>query len=325
MTRRTFVQQAAALASVAALPGAAGAQPAWPSRPIRWIVPFLPGTAPDMTVRAVAEPLSEILGQPVVIDNKAGAAGNIGAQQAARAQPDGYTWVYSATPMAGNMRMYKAPGYDVMSDFIHVSRLASSDVLLVVSAESGMRTTKDLIDRMRQQPGKLNYGSGGVGSPNHLGAELLLSVAGVQAVHVPYKGTVDAVNALMGRQLDFALPIFSVGLPHVASGRLTALAVAGPRRNAKLPDVPTLAEGGIEGVSLLSFGGLSVPARIPAPIVARINAAVREALQRPAVHARLTAGGGTPSWSSVEDYTQQVRAQIADTEKMMKLARLEPQ
>jgi hypothetical protein len=152
-----------------------------------------------------------------------------------------------------------------------------------------------------------------------------LATAGAQAVHVPYKGTVDAVNALIGRQLDFAMPILQVGLPHVRSGRLTALAVVGPRRNPLLPDVPTLAEAGVPGVSLVSFGGVSVPAGTPAPIVAKLSAAVREVIERPAVRARIEAGGGQPSWSTSQDYTEQILAEIALTGRMMAIARLEPQ
>ena len=182
----------AALAGAGALPGGplaprALAQSAdFPSRPIKWIVPYLAGTAPDMSVRVVAEALTDILKQPVVVENKGGAAGNLGAQIAARAKPDGYTWVYSATPMATNMRMYKAPGYDTLKDFTHVCLIGGADVLLVTREGTGLRTVRDLVERMRREPGKLNFGSGGVGTPAHLGAELFLNVTGAGAVHVPY-------------------------------------------------------------------------------------------------------------------------------------------
>lgn len=316
MDRRTFL---AAGIAAAALP--AHAQE-WPARTIKWIVPYAPGTAPDQTVRAVAEAMAEVLRQPVIVENKAGAGGNIGAQLAARAPADGYTWVYSAAPMAAAMAMHRKPGFDAMKDFVHVSRIGYSDVLLVVNPESGIRSVKDLIDRARREPGKLNFGSGGVGTPAHLGAELMLSIAGVDATHVPFKGAGDAVNALIAKQIDFSLPIFTVALPHVQQKRLVALAVAGPKRNAKLPDVPTLAEAGVPGVSLVSFGGLSVPAGTPPAIVARLNATVRQVLERADVRARLD-NGGTLEASTPEQYTEELRAEIAKTDRMVKLAKIE--
>src|SRR3954470_15721481 len=173
-------------AAILALP-AAQAQQDYPNRPVKWIVPYLAGTGPDITVRITAEALSDILKQPVVVENRAGAGGNLGAQLAARAPADGYTWVYSATTMSASMRMYRKPGYDVMKDFTHVGRISQSDVLLVVSPDSGITSAKELIERGRKNPGKLSYGSGGVGTPAHMGAELMLKSSGVQALHVPYK------------------------------------------------------------------------------------------------------------------------------------------
>lgn len=316
MDRRTFV--AAALAA-ATLPVRAQE---WPARTIKWIVPYAPGTAPDQTVRAVAETMAEMLKQPVIVENKAGAGGNIGAQLAARAPADGYTWVYSAAPMAAAMAMHRKPGFDTMRDFVHVSRIGYSDVLLVVHPDSGIRSVKDLIDRARREPGKLNYGSGGVGTPAHLGAELLLSSTGADATHVPFKGAGDAVNAVIARQIDFSLPIFTVALPHVQQKRLVALAVAGPRRNPKLPEVPTLAEAGVPGISLVSFGGLSVPAGTPPAIVARLNATVRQVLERPDLRARLD-NGGVLEASTPEQYTEELRAEITKTDRMVKLAKIE--
>jgi tripartite-type tricarboxylate transporter receptor subunit TctC len=297
----------------------------WPSKTIKWIVPYLAGTAPDMTVRVMADAMSGILKQPIVVDNRGGAAGNIGAQAAARAPADGYTWVYSAAPMATNMRMYKVPGFDVMKDFTHVSRIGSSDIVLVVNSESGIKNVQELIDVLRKSGGKLNYGSGGVGTPAHLSAELLLNSIGAEALHIPYKGASEAVNALLGKQVNFVLPIFSVALPHVKAGKLTALAVTGSKRNPVLPDVPTLTEAKIPGVVLISFGGLSVPAGTPPAIVARLNEVVRQALERPTVRAKLEALGSQLEPSTPEQYTDDFRNEIALIEKMMRLAKLEPQ
>lgn len=307
-----------------ALAGTGWAQD-FPSRPIKWIVPYLAGTAPDITVRITAEAMSSVLKQPVVVENRGGAAGNLGAQIAARAPADGYTWVYSATPMATNMRMYRKPGYDVMKDFIHVGGITRSDVVLVVSGDSDIDSAKALVDRMRQQPGKLSYASGGVGTPAHMGAELILKSAGAQALHVPYKGASESANAVLGKQVDFALTISAVSLPHINAGKLKALAVTAPTRNPRLPDVPTLAEAGIAGVTLVSFGGLSLPAGTPQPIVQRVQQALQQALADPAVRARLEANGGEVVASKPDEYARNLASEISLTEKMMKVANITPQ
>ena len=273
----------------------------------------------------MAEAVSEILQQPIVVDSKAGVAGNIGAQLAARAPADGYTWVYSAGLMATNMRMYKNPGFDVLKDFVHITRMGTSDVLLVVHSESKVNSVSELVAVARSDRGKLSYGSGGVGTPTHMVAELLLTSTGVEAVHVPYKGGVQAMNALLGKEIDFTLPVLSVAFPHVQSGRLRALAVAGASRNPKLAQVPTFAEAGVPGVVLTGFGGVSVPAGTPAFIVARIHGAVHEAIGRPAVRAKIEAEGGIAAVNTPAQYTQNFRDEIVLTERMMKAAKLEPQ
>lgn len=311
-------------ALLAALTLGASAQD-YPNRPIRWIVPYLAGTAPDNTVRIVAEAMGQILKQPVVVDNKGGVAGNLGAQLAARAPADGYTWVYSATPMAANMRMYKKPGFDVMKDFTHVGRIAVSDLTVVVHPDSGIKSLKELMEQAKKTPGKLSYASGGIGSPSHMSAELLLSVAGADVLHVPYKGASESTTAVLSKQVDFALAISSVAMPHIAAGRLQPLAVTGPQRNPRQPGTPTLGESGWPGLQLTSFGGLSVPAGTPAPIVKRLAEALGLALTQPDVRARLEANGGTVAPASPEAYRDALQAEIGLTERMMKSAKLEAQ
>lgn len=314
-----------ALLAVAALAVPVAQAQDYPSRPIRWIVPYLAGTGPDITVRAVAEAMAGVLRQPIVVDNKPGAAGNLGAQQAARAAPDGYTWVYSASTMSSNMRMYRKPGYDVMTDFTHVGRISMSDVLLVVNADAGITTARELIELGRRNPGKLSFASGGVGTPAHMGMEMILHATGVKALHVPYKGASESVNAVMGKQVDFALTISSVSMPYVQAGKMRALAVSGPRRNPRMPTVPTLAEAGIPGVTLVSVGGLSVPAGTPAPIVRRIAEALNKVLAMPELRAKLEAHSGIVSPSSPEAYAEDLKAEIAQAEQMMRTAHIEPQ
>jgi tripartite-type tricarboxylate transporter receptor subunit TctC len=311
----------------AALAAATGAQAQqdYPSRPIKWIVPYLAGTAPDTTVRITGEAMSKILGQPVVIENRGGVAGNLGAQLAAKAPADGYTWVYSGSPMATNMRMYRNPGFDVMKDFVHVGRISQSDSVIVVNPDSGIASVKELIERMRKSPGKLAYASGGVGSPSHMGAELLLAATGAQALHVPYKGASESTNAVAGKQVDFAIALVSPSLPHIQGGKLRPLAVLSPKRNARLDKVPTLAEAGIPGIALVSFGGLAVPKGTPAPVVNKVRDALAKALAMPEVREKLEASGTSVVPSTPEEFAQSLQAEIALTEKLMKAANIEAQ
>ncbi|MEK7345900.1 MAG: tripartite tricarboxylate transporter substrate binding protein [Pseudomonadota bacterium] len=312
------------VAPLASLSLSASAQD-YPTRPIRWVVPYLAGTAPDNTVRIVAEAMGNLLKQPVVVDNKGGAAGNLGAQLVARAPADGYTWIYSAAPMAANMRMYKKPGFDTMKDFTHVGRIAISDLTVVVHPDAGIKNLQGLMERAKKEPGKLSYASGGIGSPAHMGAELMLSLSGAQALHVPYKGASESTTAVIGKQVDFALAISSVALPHIKAGRLQALAVSGPQRNARQPNTPTLAESGLSGLQLTSFGGLSVPAGTPAPVVKRLSEALNQVLAMPEVRTRLEAQGGSVAPASPEEYRDALQAEMALTERMMKSAKLEAQ
>lgn len=294
-------------------------------RAIRWIVPYQPGSAPDIQARIVSEPLAKALGQPVVIDNKPGAAGNLGAQLAKRAPADGSTWLYSGSPLAVNMRIYKAPGFDALKDFTHVAMIGNSDSVLVVDPRSGIRTLAELLQRLRAKPGAASYGSGGLGTPSHLAAEWLLHDAKAEAVHVPYKGAAAITLAVQAEEVLFALPVTGVALPHIQAGKLRALAVTGTRRNPRLPQVPTIAESGFPDIATVSFGGLSVPAETPAAAVQRIEAAMHQVLAQPAVREKIEASGVEVANSGSKAYTAVVAAEIAATERMMRAARLEPQ
>lgn len=313
------------MAACALLPLTSFAADNWPDRPIKWIVPYLAGTAPDNTARVLAEGVSPLLGQPVIIENRAGAAGNIGARLAAKASPDGYTWVYSSSPMAANMRMYKVPGYDAMKDFRHIMRTTSSDVALIVNASSGIDSLDDLLARAKAAPGKLDYSSGGVGTPSHLGVELMLSSAQARATHVPYKGASELVNAVLGNQVTFGMPILSVAYPQIIAGNLKALAIAGSTRNALLPKVPTFAELGMPNVQLTSWGGISVPAGTPDAIVSRIQGAFERALKQPTVMTGLLNAGGQITPLPSEAYTRGFLEEMTLTETMMKRAGLQAQ
>ena len=321
----TTTRRAALCAAASLLLGSpAMAQDPWPARPIKLIVPYLAGTAPDTSARTLADAMGPMLGQPIVVENRPGAAGNLGAQLAARAAPDGLTWVYAASPMAAAMRMYRKPGFDVLKDFTMVGRVSTSDLLVIAPADSGLRSIADLADRARKSPQGLVYASGGIGSPAHMGAELMLQAAGLTANHVPFKGASESVNAVIGKQVDFALAITSVALTQIKSGKVIPLAITAAQRNPVLPQVPTLVEQGLAGTVVVSFGGLAVPAGTPAPIVARINEVLRASLAKPEVKAAIESQGSTPAPSTAQDYAELMRAEIDKTERMMKAARLEP-
>lgn len=325
ITRRDVLRHGALAATLLPLasPRLPLAQEPFPNRAIKWVVPYLAGTGPDTTTRILADAVAPFLGQPVIIDNRAGAAGNIGARVVAKAAPDGYTWIYSAAPMAANMHMYKNPGFDALKDFRHIMRLTSSDIVVVVNARSSIRSVQDLMAQARAQKGQMNYASGGVGTPSHLGVEMILSAANAQATHVPYKGASELVNAVIGDQVSFGAPIFSVAYPLIQSGQLRALAVAGGKRNPVLPDVPTLAEQGIKGAQLTSWGGLSVPAGTPDAVVERIRAAFEKALAQPKVVAQLQQQGGLVDLQDSAAYVQGFKQEMAFTEAMMKKVGLE--
>jgi tripartite-type tricarboxylate transporter receptor subunit TctC len=324
LNRRQLLGRAAAASFLPLAAPWAHADQAYPSRPIKWVLPYLAGTGPDTTARILADAVGQLLGQAVIIDNKGGVAGNLGARLAAKAAPDGYTWVYSAAPMAANMYMYKNPGYDALKDFRHIMGLTSSDIVLIVNANSDIRSVADLLDKARAQPGQLSYASGGVGTPSHLGVEMILRARQAKALHVPYKGASELVNAVLGDQVVFGAPIFAVAYPQILAGKLRALAVAGPERNLKLPQVPTLAEAGVPGVELTSWGGVSVPAGTPEPIVAQIQAAFEKAMRDPKVVQALEAQGGQVLVREGAAYRNAFVKEMAFTEAMMKQVGLQP-
>lgn len=317
LTRRTLL-------GLAMLASTAAHAQEFPSRPIKWIVPYLAGTSPDLTTRIVGEAMGDILKQPIVVENKGGVAGNLGAIAAAKSAPDGYTWVYSGSPMASSMRMYRKPGFDALKDFVHIGRMGTSELTLVTSPETGIKSIQDLLERARKNPGKLSYASGGIGSPAHMASELVLHTAKAEALHVPYKGASESVNAVMGKQVDFAVTVTSVSLPHVKSGKLIPLVVTSASRNPLIPNVPTLSESGV-AVTLTSFGGLSVPAGTPPAITQRIADALQVALARPEVKNKLESLGGRVTPSTPQEFVDALRAEIDQTEQMMKFAKVDAQ
>ena len=271
----------------------------YPTQPIRLIVPWPPGGGVDTSARIIAQPFGERLGQSIVIDNKPGAAGNIGTEQAARAKPDGYTLLMgSVSPNAINPHLYARLGFEPVKDFAPIALVASVPNILVVQPNAPFSSVQDLIANAKANPGKLNYGSGGVGSSQHLATEMFKRATGVDIVHVPYKGTAPAELGLMSGDVTLLLDT-TAGLPFIAAGKMKPLAVASKVRNPALPNVPTLDELGISGVYAGAWYGVMAPAGTPREIVARLNRELNAVLTTPEMKKRMVEfgaeiGGGTP-------------------------------
>lgn len=302
--------------------GAAPAQDAaagYPNQPIKLMVPWPPGGGVDTTARILTEFLGHRIGQPFVVDNRAGAGGNIGTELAARLKPDGYNLLMSSiSPNAVNISLYGKLGFDPVKDFEPVIYVSAVPNILVVPGDSPFKSVKDVIDAARANPGKLNYASGGVGSSQHLAAVQFASAAKLDLVHVPYKGTAPAEADVAAGHVSLMLDTTTC-LPFVASGKMRALAVASKARNPALPNVPTFDEVGLPGVYASSWYGLSAPAGTPRPIIDKLNAEANAVLKSPEFRSRMQAmgaeiGGGTP-----EDYG---RFMASETRRYAEIVRI---
>jgi len=273
----------------------AAAQPSYPDKSIRIVVPYPPGGTADILGRLLAERLAPELGQPVLVENRAGGGTAIGARFVANASPDGYTlFIGTSTSHAINPALQGDIGYDPVRDFTAVSAIAEVPYVIVSHPKRGFRTLKDLVAHARAHPGELNYSSAGTGSSNHLGGELLGSVEHIRITHIPYKGSAPALNDLLAGQVDFMFDLAPTAQQHVRAGRLTALAVTAAQRSAVLPDVPTTAEAGVAGVQITAWFGVFAPARLPAQIEQRLARAVAAVLAQPDTRKRLADLGTEP-------------------------------
>lgn len=291
-TRRTLLTVLAALSL--ALPDFAFAQ-AWPAKPIKIVVNFPPGGAADQIARSLTQPLQEALGQPVVVENKSGAGGNIGGEAVARAAPDGYTLLLSSGGMVSvNPHIYPKMSFDPAKDLEPVAAAARVLVFLVTSPGFPAKDAQEFLAQLRARPGKLSFGSPGNGNSPHLAAEMMKSQANVFATHVPYRGAAPALTDLLAGQLDFLFDP-GVAIPHIKAGKLKLLAVGSPKRSPLFPDVPTLDEVGLKGFDADTVFGLYAPAGTPADIVNRLNREVNKALALPGPRERIVALGGEPA------------------------------
>jgi tripartite-type tricarboxylate transporter receptor subunit TctC len=311
LNRRTLL---AALAVLSAGAGAGGvqaqAQVAYPSKPVRWIVPFPPAGAMDVIARTLGEHMGRALGQSFVIENKPGAGGNIGMDLVAKAPADGHTMMIVANGMAVNKFLYGKLSFDPVKDFAPVSLLAVVPNVLVVPAASPVRSVADLIAQARAKPGAITYASAGNGTSLHLAGELFASMAKAELMHVPYKGSGPAVTDLLGGQVDLMFDSLTSARPHIESGKLRALAVTTRTRASALPGVPTLAEAGVPGYELAPWYAVYVPAATPQPVVAKLNQALVDALRKPEVRQRLAAIGAEPVGSSPEALRAHLQAEM---------------
>ena len=271
---------ALALATLAPLAGGAGAQ-TYPNKPIRVIVPFVAGGAVDMLARMLGAKLSESLGQPVIVENRPGAGGNVAADAVAKSPPDGYTILQNTNGLAISPAIYRSLPFDVVRDFIPVTQLVASELVLAASPKLSAASIPELIALAKKNPGSLNYGMTGAGNPLHLTMEMFKTAAGVDIQPVPYKGDAAIFPALITGEIHVAITPMATTLPHVAAGTVRALAVAGAKRSAALPDVPTVAESGYPGYNAVGWSGIYVPTGTPQPIIDKLNAAIVKAVAKP--------------------------------------------
>ena len=313
----------AALANVAAAQGAA--EQGYPSRPIRMIAPSSAGGPVDVIARVVSHGLGEVLGQQVVVDNRAGAAGMIGAELVANGAPDGYTLMFGFSgPLAIAPQLAARRPYDATKDFTPISLVSQGQYVLLVRPSLPVSSVKELVALAKSQPGKLNYASGGNGTGIHLAGELLKLAAGVNIVHVPYKGAGPGMTALLANEVDLMFNGLPPALPHVKSGKLKGLAVAGAKRSPLLPEMPTVREGGVD-FNTAGWYGVLAPPKTSRTIVMRIHAATMKVLATPAVSENLTRQGVEVIGSTPEEFAKVLREEWSKTEKVIKAAGLKGQ
>ena len=293
----------------------------YPARPIRLIIPFPPGGSTDIYARILAPEMSKALGQQIVIDNRPGAGGSLGAELASKAPPDGYTiWIGQANNLAIGPAMRAKNSYDPVRDFTPIALIMKSPQVMVVHVSSPIASIKDLIAAARSNPGKLTYGTAGIGSTGHLNGELLNQAAGVSIVHIPYKGASPAMLDLLGGRISYMATSTASATQFLKEGKIRALATSGLKRTPTLPNVPTVAESGLPGFDVVSFHGILGPAKLPRAIVARLNREIVSILRVPEVQKPMLAEGGELSPSTPEEFAAFLRSEVVKWAKVIKEA-----
>ena len=322
MRRITAVLFAIAFACV----GSAQAEPAYPGKPVKIIVPFPPGGSTDIVARAIGERLQAALGQPFVVDNKAGASGNIGMGEAVRSPADGYTLVLGAPQtLTINPQIFANLPFDPQKDLAPIAVIASVPNVLVVTNKLPVKTPQELLAYAKANPGKLNYGSSSIGGTPHLLAEMFKAMTDTSIVHVPYKGSAPAVQDLVGGQIEMMFDNLPAALPQIRAGNLRALAVTTLKRSPSAPELPTLDESGLKGFDSQGWFALLAPVGTPAAILEKINAEVNKALATPEFRERLQAVGAEPVGGTIDDFKQRIRQETERWAKVIKFANIKAQ
>ena len=317
--RTSWLVRSLTVALCAALPLAASAQERFPSKPVRIVVPFAPGGSTDIVARYLAERLTTALGQSVVVDNRPGAGGNIGAESVARAARDGHTLLMATTGvMAINQSLYKNMGYDPAQDLEPVSYVASITNVLAVPIDLPAANVQELIALARAQPGKLSFASSGAGSSTHLSSELFKSMAGIDVLHVPYKGSSQALTDLMAGRVSMIIDNMPSALPFIKAGRLRALGVSGSKRSPALPELPTIAEAGLRGYESLSWSGIAAPTGTPKEVITRLNREISAVLAQPDMRQKLADTGAEAVGGAPEIFAEHIRAEREKWSRLIK-------
>jgi tripartite-type tricarboxylate transporter receptor subunit TctC len=312
-------------AAIRALSGALGAMLAagafaqgYPAKPVKVVVPYPPGGPTDIVARVVSQKLADQTGQQFIVENRAGAGGNIGAEAVARAPADGYTLLVATTAHAINPSLFKRLGYDLQKDFAPVSQLTGGPLVIVANPSLRANNVQELIALAKSKPGGLNYASSGNGQSTHLSAELFSSMAGIKLNHVPYKGSAPALTDVIAGQADLMFDTMLSAMPQVKTGKLKALAVTSAARSPAAPELPTVAESGLAGYEAIAWNGLLAPMGTPNDVVAKLNAEVKKALELPEVRERFAAQGFGAAWSPPDQYAAFIRSELAKWAKVVK-------
>ena len=328
MAKRSWCAAAGVIGIAFLAPGFAASQApstSYPSKPLRLIVPTAAGGGPDINARLIAGELGKQLGQQVVVDNRPGASGVVGFETLARAAPDGYTLARLTSNFTTNPSLFVKLPYDSARDIQPIIFESSGTFLLTVTPALPIRSVKELIEHARAYPGKLSYGSVGVGGPHTLAVELLKSLTGTSMTQVAYKGAQPAITDAIGGQIQVMCDLMVSILPHVRSTRLRGLGVTSLKRSSAVPELPTIAEAGVAGYEMTTTGGYAVPTGVPRDIVMRLNAGINTALQSPAIAEKFAAGGATIVGGTPEYYAETIRAETAKWAKVIKAAGIKPQ
>ena len=322
-SKRIFVTLIPLVAALCAVGAPAFAQDKWPSKPIKYIVPFPPGGTTDILARLIGQKLSLALGQPVLVENKAGAGGNIGSDFVAKSAPDGYTILGGTiSSHAINVSMYKEMPYDPVKDFVPITLIGTNANVLVVDPKSTAKDVKELIAQAKAKPGSMSFASAGNGTSQHLSGELFKAMAGLDMVHVPYKGSAPAIQDVMAGQVPMMFDTTVVAAPHIKSGNVRALAVTSTKRVKGMETIPTLSEAGVPGYQLVSWQGIFAPAGTPKDIVFRLNAELVKIIALPDIRERLDSLGVDPVANTSEEFSAFQKAEIAKWAKVIKDANI---